>query len=361
MWKEYLKNNKYLIGSLFVLALGVSAIVFFIYSSHSKKETSQMKDLSTAQMKEGVVENKKSNSKNITFDEKSSQASDGTPILQGNYNIEDIVQIAALKEGSTTSDYNPTKEQAVKQAYLNAPGKPIFDEGAVVKMYDTVTVSVIGKIGGVEKKYLTDQQAKFVIGETDRRKDDKLAEALVGLKLKETTTKEITYPEDYKLDQLAGQTVSYDLTVTTITRPTEPSESDIEAIYNTLKESSSYSNKNKKLNSVKQEVIEKSTVKAYPASVIKSLENEYQNFSFGVDYKDEESYFKGSKVKPEEYYAGRSEYVIARIKKQLILEYLSKKAGITMESEDFKKLDSPNFNADERRDILFELVLTKLV
>ena len=362
MWKDYIRDNKYLIGSISVVALGAVGILLYM-NQPKPAEQGQLKEIAASgQLKETKVENKKVDRAGLIFDEKSEKASDGTPITQGDYNIDDIVQLAELKAEASQSDVKPTREQAAEQAQLNKQPVLFDDHEATVQKYDQVTVDVNAIVDGEHSYKRSRTSVIYKVGVKQENKDEYISNALIGAKFKEPFKKEITYPADYKFSpDLAGKTVEYEFIVQAIYRPEKPTDAEIDAIYKTMQESADYSNKLKSLNAVKQHVIADSKIKSYPAKVVKELRTEYDAFSFGLDYKNEEDFLEKTKTNAQEFHAGRSEYILNNIRKELVLQALSKKAGITMASEEFQKLDNENFNANERRDILYELVLTKLV
>lgn len=362
MWKDYLRDNKYLIGSISVVALGAVGVLLYM-NQPKPTEQGQLKEIAASgQMKETKVENKKADTAGLIFDEKSEKASDGTPITQGDYNIDDIVQLAELKAEVSQSNASPTREQAAEQAQLNKQPVIFDDHEATVQKYDQVTVDVNVTIDGEHSYKHSRTSVIYKAGVKQDTKNEYISDALIGLSFRKPTKKEITYPADYKFSpDLAGKTVQYDFIVQAIYRPEKPTDTEIDAIYKTMQESASYSNKLKSLNAIKQHVITDSKIKSYPAKVVKVLKAEYDEFTFESDYKNEEEFLEKTKTNAQEFYAGRSEYILNNIRKELVLQALSKKASITMKSEEFQKLDNENFNANERRDILYELVLTKLL
>ena len=356
MKNDLLKSKKVLAGVLSVLAVGTIGAIILT----QEPETSDMKEIKTEQSGELKTSTAVKNGSDLIFDENSEKTSDGTPIIQGDYSIDDVLQMADLNSFSYPADaYQPTREEALLQARLSKPVTGIETPDVMAQAGDTIVVNLVATENGKNLQELSTRASKFILG--SRQGDEKLEEALIGTKLFTKTTKEISYPDDYSNKDLAGRTISYEFEMVQLARPEEPSEEEVTQIYNALLANAEYSNKYKKIAAAKIYLRDNSTVKSFPAKLIVKLQKEYQDFFFGEKYKSEEEFFEKTKADKNEYYAGRSEYVRAKMKDELLLEKLSAQSGINTESSEYTSAVSNLFTADQKRDLLFELTLGKLL
>ena len=118
--QSLLKNKKVVIGSVGLLSVG--ALGFMLLQQPEK--TSKMKEVKTAQIKENPEKIK--DNKDLTFDNNSKKASDGAEIIQGDYDINSIVELPDLANiPASANNYAPTRDDALLQARLTKIGHPV--------------------------------------------------------------------------------------------------------------------------------------------------------------------------------------------------------------------------------------------
>lgn len=112
------------------------------------------------------------------------------------------------------ADVEKTLDVLVKQRVTFDPVKRAAKKG------DRVNIALIASIDGKEVERTADNGIDLVLGEPGRMAafDD----ALLGGKAGATKTFEIQYPADHNPAQLAGQTVSYQVTFNTVSQPVLP-------------------------------------------------------------------------------------------------------------------------------------------
>ena len=245
------------------------------------------------------------------------------------------------------------------QARLSKIGRDVEDSNATAQLGDTIIVTVTAKEGDKFLDGFSIRGNRVTIGA--KLIDRLLEEQIKGMKPTEEKVVDITYPADYDNPLFAGKTINFTIISSKLVRPDEPSQEEVDKIYQAMLDNANYSNQFNKLKEIKLQIKEQAKVKFYPAKVISKLEEEYKKFFLGVKYKDEEDFFQKTGSSKSDYLAGRSEYVLERIKDELILEALSKQTGITMDSEEFKKVSSEYFNEDQKRNLLYELNIQKLM
>ena len=347
---DLLRNKKVLVGGVGLLSIGVLAM----YLLQKPQELSQINEVKTTQIKESpkkIEDNKK-----VTFDNSATVASDGVEIVQGDYDINKAIELPDVSSlVGQANNYQPNRDDALLQARLSKTGREVTDSNATAQLGDTIIVTVTAKEGD---KFL---DGFFIRGNRVTIGAKLLEEQIKGMKATEEKVVDITYPADYDNPLFAGKTINFTIISSKLVRPDEPSQEEVDKIYQAMLDNANYSNQFNKLKEIKLQIKEQAKVKFYPAKVISKLEEEYKKFFLGVKYKDEEDFFQKTGSSKSDYLAGRSEYVLERIKDELILEALSKQTGITMDSEEFKKVSSEYFNEDQKRNLLYELNIQKLM
>ena len=351
---DLLRNKKVLVSGVGLLSIGVLAM----YLLQKPQELSQINEVKTTQIKESpkkIEDNKK-----VTFDNSATVASDGIEIVQGVYDINKVIELPDVSSlVGQANNYQPNRDDALLQARLSKTGREVEDSNATAQLGDTIIVTVTAKEGDKFLDGFSIRGNRVTIGA--KLIDRLLEEQIKGMKATEEKVVDITYPADYDNPLFAGKTINFTIISSKLVRPDEPSQEEVDKIYQAMLDNANYSNQFNKLKEIKLQIKEQAKVKFYPAKVISKLEEEYKKFFLGVKYKDEEDFFQKTGSSKSDYLAGRSEYVLERIKDELILEALSKKTGITMDSEEFKKVSSEYFNEDQKRNLLYELNIQKLM
>ena len=351
---DLLKNKKVWVGGVSLLSIGVLAM----YLLQKPQELSQINEIKATQNKESsekIEDNKKD-----AFDNSATAANDGVEIVQGDYDISKAIEIPDVSSLiGQANNYQPNRDDALLQARLSKTGREVEDSNARAQLGDTIIVTVTAKEGDKFLDGFSIRGNRVTIGA--KLIDRLLEEQIKGMKPTEEKVVDITYPADYDNPLFAGKTINFTIISSKLVRPDEPSKEEVDKIYQAMLDNANYSNQFNKIKEIKLQINEKAKVNFYPAKVISKLEEEYKKFFLGVKYKDEDEFFQKTGSSKSDYLAGRSEYVLERIKDELILEALSKKTGITMDSEEFKKVSSEYFNEDQKRNLLYELNIQKLM
>lgn len=351
---DLLKNKKVWVGGVSLLSIGVLAM----YLLQKPQELSQINEIKATQNKE--TPEKIENNKKDTFDNSATAANDGVEIVQGDYDISKAIEIPDVSSlVGQANNYQPNRDDALLQARLSKTGREVEDSNARAQLGDTIIVTVTAKEGDKFLDGFSIRGNRVTIGA--KLIDRLLEEQIKGMKPTEEKVVDITYPADYDNPLFAGKTINFTIISSKLVRPDEPSKEEVDKIYQAMLDNANYSNQFNKIKEIKLQIKEKAKVNFYPAKVISKLEEEYKKFFLGVKYKDEDEFFQKTGSSKSDYLAGRSEYVLERIKDELILEALSKKTGITMDSEEFKKVSSEYFNEDQKRNLLYELNIQKLM
>lgn len=112
------------------------------------------------------------------------------------------------------ADVEKTLDVLVKQRVSYEPVKRASKKG------DRVNIALIASIDGQEVERTADNGIDLVLGEPGRMAE--FDDALIGGKAGSTKTFEIQYPADHNPAQLAGKTVSYEVTFNSVAQPVLP-------------------------------------------------------------------------------------------------------------------------------------------
>lgn len=112
------------------------------------------------------------------------------------------------------ADVEKTLDVLVKQRVTFEPVKRASKKG------DRVNIALIASIDGQEVERTADNGIDLVLGEPGRMAE--FDDALIGGKTGATKTFEIQYPADHNPAQLAGKTVSYEVTFNSVAQPVLP-------------------------------------------------------------------------------------------------------------------------------------------
>jgi trigger factor len=112
------------------------------------------------------------------------------------------------------ADVEKTLDVLVKQRVTYAPVKRASKKG------DRANVTLTASIDGKQVESTGDKGIDLVLGEPGRM--SQFDDELLGAKAGTTKTFEIVYPADHNPAQLAGQTVSYEVTFVTVSEPVLP-------------------------------------------------------------------------------------------------------------------------------------------
>lgn len=349
-----LQNKKLYIGCGCLLTVGF--LSWFLLQK--PQELSKINEIKTNKVKESPK--KLEDNKKLTFDQTQSVASDGVDIVQGDYDINAAIELPDVSSiVASANDYQPSRDDALLQARLSKTGRTVEGDDVRAQLGDTVIVTVTAKEGDKLLQEFSIRGNRVTIG--TKQTDRLLEEQIKGMKPTEEKVVDVAYPSDYENKLFAGKTINFTIISSKIVRPEEPSNEEVDQIYQAMLDNANYSNQFNKIKEIKLQIKEKVKVNFYPAKIISKLEEEYKKFFLGVKYKNEEEFFEKTGSSKSDYLAGRSEYVLERIKDELILEALSKQTGITMDSEEFKNVSSEHFNEDQKRNLLYELNIQKLM
>lgn len=282
----------------------------------------------------------------------------------------------------TTSEHTViSAEEALE--YINDSILPDYTEEVTdaIKEGDTANIDYEGKENGVAFDGGTAQGYDLEIGSGSFI--DGFEDGLIGKKAGETVDLELTFPEDYQSEDLAGHTVIFTVKINSVTRPMELNEAfvkkfaaDMGESFTTVEELKAYAQEQlQNANDVteKQELYLAAVEKAVEAADITAAEeaitytiNSYvtnyassMEASYGIDLGTMLSYYGMSLEDFIDYY---EEYALESVKQRLLLQKVAQEEGLSVTEEDVKAFaESNGYDVDALKESVGEKLLNELV
>lgn len=269
-------------------------------------------------------------------------------LSRGEYKASDYVMLTAYKnlevQKSDLEVEDDEVQDYVKQLISNNMiTNQIKDR--VVEDGDTVNIDYVGKKDGVAFDGGTAQGYDLTIGSNSFI--DGFEEGLIGVKPGETTNLNLTFPEDYQSEELAGQDVVFEVTVNYIAESVEPEYTDefVQSVteYSNIKDYEQSVKDSLYESKLEQELaakmLENCTVEDYPDSLLAYYENMLINYTkqmaslLGYSYED---YLSNNNYTEDTF---QSEYVEPNsqiyAKQDLAIEFIAEQEGIDPSADDY--------------------------
>lgn len=155
--------------------------------------------------------------------------------------------------------------------------KPASVERAAA-LGDIVNIDYVGTMDGVEFEGGTDEDTDLELG--SGAMIDGFEDGIVGMTAGETKTIDVTFPEDYDAEDLAGKPAQFAITLNAVY--------DIEAVHAAvraeLEEEREETIENTKAKYAWTAIVESAPVSAYPESAVKKLANDLYDYYEAVYY-----------------------------------------------------------------------------
>ena len=219
---------------------------------------------------------------------------------------------------------------------------------------DIATISYVGKKDGVEFEGGSDENCDLEIGSGTFI--DGFEDGVIGMKKGETKDLELTFPEDYAYEDLAGQSVVFTVTLQKTSRIPELSEEWIqknttcktleeykELIRQELQEQESDYAKSTLRYDACSKVISESEILEYPEEMLNDIIAGYDEsvLSMIEDYGMEmtlEEFIEDQGMTVEEYEEQKKYYGQEALKEKMVFQAIMDAEGITLEDEESIKI-----------------------
>ena len=303
------------------------------------------------------------------------------PTIEGEYTIEECVRLGEYKELKLNMEIDEVTEEDIDN-YISYQVQPveIDDESAELQEGDTANLDFTGYLdgeafdGGAATGYdLEIGSGSFIPG---------FEEQMIGMKKGEERDLELTFPEDYGSEELAGQDVVFHVKLNAIKQMPEVDDAWAKEASNgeseTLadfreatkaeleKQNHSYAETNLQ-NEAWNQVVENSEVLAFPEALLQEKRDEYTSYLeseaqiYGMTAAE---YIEQMGMTQEDFEQINEVQVRTEVKNELLLDAVIEAEGVTEEDpayqEELKRLeDNYKMTTDELKETYGEEVLDR--
>ena len=335
-----MKKRAIMISMLLVMALSVTGC--------SQKTATKDKDTKTE-------ETAKTDDAKETESDNTEDTSEDTPTtaeLMAGIDVEKCVTLGDYKGVTVEKTIQSVTDEDVQNEINNALANYPVEVDQAAKEGDTVNIDYVGKIDGEEFDGGSDQGADLKLG--SGKFIDGFEDGLIGARKGETSTLNLTFPEDYTQD-LAGKAVEFTVTVNAVKEPlSEPTDQwvadNIEGYDNIadykagIRSEQEESNEQTAENQVRYaawtQVIDNCTINEYPETLVevgkKLYEQQVETYAkyAGMEL---DAYIESSGLTQEEYQSNMEEYGKNVAAQALVCQAICDKEGFAIGDDDYQK------------------------
>ena len=267
--------------------------------------------------------------------------------------VSKYVTIGEYKGLELTRTSQPVTDDDV-QAEINYN---LEDNGSEVKdgtveNGDTVTINFTGTIDGKEFDGGSAEDYELVVG--DGEMIDEFEDGIVGMKSGETKELDLTFPDDYYEESVAGKAVVFKVTLQKFTRPAELTDEwvaenteyktvdEYRAAVKTQLEDTAVQTADYELYSdAWNEVQAASEIKDYPKEDVDAAKKSYQELNekyvkdAGMEMAD---FLESQGMSEEDYESECQQYAESKVEQNLIVQGIMDAEGLSIDDEETQKL-----------------------
>ncbi len=268
------------------------------------------------------------------------------------YAAEDYVTLGEYKNLPVELQVKTVVSQEELDDYIEAEleeNEEYKELDRAAKMGDLVTIDFDGKIGGKEFEDGSAEDYELELGSNEFI--DGFEKGIVGMKAGEKKTLNLTFPEDYDDEEVAGKAVQFEVTLNSVMEVITPEyNDDFISTYTECSNKEEYEKQCRQqildefnqsaIEDAKAEVwqtaVDNANVDGYPESEYEeayaNVESEYQSMAemFGGD---PENFMEDWGLTEEDV----KEAAISEIQENLVMYAIAKQEGITLDTDEFEE------------------------
>ena len=334
--------KKKAVVAMLIMCMAVSAAACG-KSSDTEKTTTETTD---------TKDSEDSEKDSTDTDTKETASSEGKRLVSVK-DVSKYVTIGEYKGLELTRTSQPVTDDDV-QAEINYN---LEDNGSEVKdgtveNGDTVTINFTGTIDGKEFDGGSAEDYELVVG--DGEMIDGFEDGIVGMKSGETKELDLTFPDDYYEESVAGKAVVFKVTLQKFTRPAELTDEwvaenteyktvdEYRAAVKTQLEDTAVQTADYELYSdAWNEVQAASEIKDYPKEDVDAAKKSYQELNekyvkdAGMEMAD---FLKSQGMSEEDYESECQQYAESKVEQNLIVQGIMDAEGLSIDDEETQKL-----------------------
>ena len=334
--------KKKAVVAMLIMCMAVSATACG-KSSDTEKTTTETTD---------TKDSEDSEKDSTDTDTKEAASSEGKRLVSVK-DVSKYVTIGEYKGLELTRTSQPVTDDDV-QAEINYN---LEDNGSEVKdgtveNGDTVTINFTGTIDGKEFDGGSAEDYELVVG--DGEMIDGFEDGIVGMKSGETKELDLTFPDDYYEESVAGKAVVFKVTLQKFTRPAELTDEwvaenteyktvdEYRAAVKTQLEDTAVQTADYELYSdAWNEVQAASEIKDYPKEDVDAAKKSYQELNekyvkdAGMEMAD---FLESQGMSEEDYESECQQYAESKVEQNLIMQGIMDAEGLSIDDEETQKL-----------------------
>ena len=241
--------------------------------------------------------------------------------------LPDLSQIQYIYEEAIST---ATEESIRTQALLHKEAHITNDPNTTARLGDKVYVSVnVASTDGLQFPSQNHDSLYVPLGSATL--PSQIERSIVGMRVGEAKKITILFPEDDFESGFAGLEMEYTITMLSIARPDEPTEEELKE---QQKLAETIGERNAELdayNAIRQELVTRTAINAYPIYVVDGLRDEYRKGFFTEGTLPE--YLETVGISMDDFMISENEYIWPRINARMVSLALQEKLGINEESE----------------------------
>ena len=334
--------KKKAVVAMLIMCMAVSAAACG-KSSDTEKTTTETTD---------TKDSEDSKEDSTDTDTKETDSSEGNRLVS----VKDVSKYVTIGEykglelNRTSQPVTDDDVQAEINYNLEDNGSEVKD--GTVENGDTVTINFTGTIDGKEFDGGSAEDYELVVG--DGEMIDGFEDGIVGMKSGETKELDLTFPDDYYEESVAGKAVVFKVTLQKFTRPAELTDEwvaenteyktvdEYRAAVKTQLEDTAVQTADYELYSdAWNEVQAASEIKDYPKEDVDAAKKSYQELNekyvkdAGMEMAD---FLESQGMSEEDYESECQQYAESKVEQNLIVQGIMDAEGLSIDDEETQKL-----------------------
>ena len=334
-----MKRKAYLAALVMCMALAVNGC-------GDNKETTDTENTATEQQTEESEETEDTQEQAASYTD-----STGATRLVSVDNVEKYVTIADYKGITLDNSVQEVTDEAVENRVaenLKSSAEAVTDENATIQNGDTATINFVGTKDGEAFEGGTGNNYDLVIGSGSMIPG--FEEGIVGMKKGETKDVPVTFPENYRNTELAGQDAVFQITVQSFKRPPELTDDWVAAntdyktvdeykvnVRTQLEQEAQEQADNSLRSTAWSTVYTNSEVVEYPEKDVEEAAKTFRNQAEAYAKQGNmelEDFVASQGVSMDDFEAQCQQYAQAKVKQDLIIQGIMDAEGMTLEDEE---------------------------
>lgn len=334
--------KKKAVAAMLIMCMAVSAAACG-KSSDTEKTTTETTD---------TKDSEDSKEDSTDTDTKETDSSEGNRLVS----VKDVSKYVTIGEykglelNRTSQSVTDDDVQAEINYDLEDNGTEVKD--GTVENGDTVTINFTGTIDGKEFDGGSAEDYELVVG--DGEMIDGFEDGIVGMKSGETKELDLTFPDDYYEESVAGKAVVFKVTLQKFTRPAELTDEWVaenteyktvdeyrEAVKKQLEDTAVQTADYGLYSNAWNEVQAASEVKDYPKEDVDAAKKSYQELNeeyvkeAGMEMSD---FLESQGMTEEDYESQCQQYAESKVEQNLIVQGIMDAEGLSINDEETQKL-----------------------